>query len=158
MKLLIVCDAMKKFIGKNEYLDKLIAKKINNFDKKHDKEGVYCLFLQRVVDEINDKNKSLNAAVLGDDAGIPSNIFKRLSKANTSVCFRQSIDPFENSDPNLSVILNKVCGQLNVHYGEIFTGISIIFVSNDVEQNKAVVKSIKNQSAFKDTKINIIKI
>lgn len=158
MKLLVVCDAIKKFVGKNEYIDELVAKRIDNFQTRNRKEGVYTIFLNRVVDKMSEELGTLNPAVLGDESTIPPKVFKLISNPNSSVCFRKSVDPFDKSDPDLSMIVENVCTQLQSRYDSKFTSVSLLYASNETQLNKAVEKAFKEQPAFSDLPFKTVRL
>lgn len=155
MKLLIVCDAMEKFI-KDSLTDKMVATRINNWIKQHEKkEGSYVIFLNRVVKRHTEKNKDLRAATMNHGSQIPPFTHEILYKPNTSVCFRKHLDPFQDSDPNFKDILDKLVEQLYQQHYDFFTEVFTLFINpSDKKTNQAVVKAFQQYKPFKGLAIN----
>jgi hypothetical protein len=111
MDIIIAVDFIKKFATKKE--TKYAANLIENFIKKRSSNfDYYCIFMNSVVEEKNiDDGTCWNPAVLSSGDAKMYKYFDRFfftPTPNLSVCFRQSLNPYEQSNPPFSVIMDAI--------------------------------------------------
>jgi hypothetical protein len=156
MKILIVCDAINKFIGDKPEVCERIANFMSDFHEKNPENKAYTLILQRVVDKYTKTNSDLNAAILTTtEAEMPKIVLNKLQSHSNAVIFRKSLNPFENSQPDL----NNIVGVINDFVSKTndkVESITVYFSSKDKIANYAVIKSFKKIEEFKKAEFSYI--
>ena len=159
MRILIVCDALKKFIGEDEKKDKKVANYITKFIKEYDEaEGVYLILLNRVLEKQTRRNSDLNAAIISDGDGsteIPPNIYGTLRERSNAVVFRKGLSAFDESDPDLKMVFKSIEDFCKASDKKL-AGITFYFVSKDKVQNYAVIKEFKQKPEFSEAELSYI--
>ena len=138
MEVLIVCDALNKYIESD---DPIIGVYADNINKYWEKEETYVVFLQRVIGlQKTHIEEGLNPAMKGaDEANIPVPILKIMKASNMGLVFRDSMNPFQSTEPHLGAIVEAINKWLKP-FSATVTGFQCAFMdANSPEANNAVI-------------------
>lgn len=158
MKILVVCDAINKFIGEQPETCKKIAKFMDNFRTSNENNDKYIIALQRVVEKNTKNNADLNAAVLHaatGEAEMPKLIHEQIMSHENAIVFRKSLNPFDISQPDLNKII-EIISDFVTKKNKKIEHVTIYFASKDKIPNYAVIKAFKEREELKNSSFSYV--